>query len=353
MLENRHIVILASAPWQNVGPVNCHHIATRLAARNKVLFVESPGLRFPRLTHRADLQKVGRRLSAWVRSVGRAPPLVRPNLFVLSPLAAPFHGRGLARRFNQMLRRACVRAARRLGFGSPIIWSFLPTGLPLVGCLDEEGVIYHCVDYYAGNPGVDANAIERHEAELALAADLCLATSRPLARRLQNLGARVKCVPNVAEVERFRAPPDRLPEDVAGLPSPVMGYVGNVASYKTDLRLLAGLARGRPRWSLVIVGPLGVGDPSTDPAELRSLPNVHLLGPRRPEEVPGYIHAMDVCLIPFRRNAVTDASLPLKTFEYLAAGKPVVATPLPALTAEPVAEVVAFAEGPDGFITAS
>jgi glycosyltransferase involved in cell wall biosynthesis len=166
------------------------------------------------------------------------------------------------------------------------------------------------------------------------------------------MGTRVACVSNVADTGRFAKAPARKPAELAALPKPIVGYVGNVASYKIDVELLVAAGRTRPEWSFALVGPIGSGDPGTRLRELRSLSNVHLLGPRPYKDIPDYIHGFDVCLIPFRRSRVTDSSLPLKTFEYLAAGKPVVATPLPALRAEPLDEVLDYAETAEQFVRA-
>lgn len=352
-MQGRDIVILASAPWEADGRINCHHVARRLARRNRVLYVESPGLRAPNPFHRADLLKVLRRLHRWLSGQLSGPPEVLPNCYLLSPLVLPFHGEPLAARCNAAwLGSSCARCAKALGFSRPVLWSFLPTAAGLVGRLEESAVIYHCVDDYAGNPGVNAGMVAQAERRLVAAADLCFATSRPLAERLSAMGARVVCVPNVAEVERFGPPLPQSPRELARLPRPVVGYVGNVASYMVDFELLGEVAARRPDWSLVLVGPYGGGDPSTNLGALRSQRNVHLLGPRPYDRIPAYVHGFDVCLVPFRRNRVTESALPLKTFEYLAAGKPVVSRALPALTAEPLARVLHYAETAEEFVEA-
>jgi len=352
-LQNRDILILASAPWVTEGPLNCHHIARRLAAKNRVLFVESSGLRTPSPFHKADVLKALGRLRGWLSGLSRGPREATENLHVLSPAALPFHGRSRLARWNAaLLGRACARAAETLGFTRPILWAFLPTAVQLLGRLNESAVVYHCVDDYAGNPGVNAQAIEEQERQLAAAADICFGTSQPLASRLAAMTDRVVCVPNVAEVERFQLPPPERPAELERLPRPLIGYVGNLASYKVDFGLLATLGARRPQWSVALVGPVGGGDPSTKMGALRQHENIHVLGPKPYDQIPAYVHSFDVCVIPFRRSRVTDCSLPLKTFECLAAGKPVVSRPLPALTAEPLADVIRYAETAEEFVAA-
>ncbi|MFH1549141.1 MAG: glycosyltransferase [Planctomycetota bacterium] len=353
ILRDRDIVIFASAPWVTDGRYNCHHIARRLAANNRVLYVESPGLRTPNPFHRADLLKILRRLGGWLRSRRRGSWKAMDNLFVLSPVIVPFHGWPLLERLNSaLLGRACARAARVLKFDRPVLWAFLPIAAGLLGRLNESAVIYHCVDNYTANPGVNAAEIEESEKRLVEAADLCIATSAPLAERLLRMSAKVECFPNVAEVGRFSAQSRECPEEISRLPKPVIGYLGNIAAYKVDLDLLGEIASRRPDWSLVLVGPLGVGDPSTKLDGLRSLKNVHIIGARPYERIPAYVRNFDVGLVPFRRSSATDYSLPHKTFEYLAAGKPVVSSPLSSLTAEPLSDVVKYAGNGEEFVRA-
>jgi glycosyltransferase involved in cell wall biosynthesis len=100
---------------------------------------------------------------------------------------------------------------------------------------------------------------------------------------------------------------------------------------KLDLPMLAELARLRPSWSFALVGPVGPGEPDADISAILAEPNIHLLGPRRYDELPDVLRAADAGLIPYARNTLTDSIFPMKVYEYLAAGLPVVATPLPAL----------------------
>lgn len=353
-LRGRDIVLVASAPWESNGLLNCHHIALRLAAAgNRVLYVESPGLRTPNLSARGDRTRVVARLVQRARERRRGPAPLAAGLWRTSPLIVPLHGWPTIERWNRRsFARAVRAAARRLGFQRPILWSFLPLGIWLAGTLDEALLVYHCVDDYAANPGVDAGSVRRQEEALARSAQVVIATSRPLAERLAAWHGAVACLSNVAEVERFAAPADPEPGALAHVPHPRLGYLGNLADYKVDLALLADLARTHPAWQLVLVGPEGAGDPATDTGALRALPNVHLMGPCTPAEAPRWVHAFDVGLIPLRRGGAGESSLPLKTFEYLAAGLPVVSTPVAALSAEPDLVGVTFADDAPGFARA-
>lgn len=345
------VVLAASASWETPAPVNAHQVARRLAARgHRVLFVESVGLRPPApLASGHDLRRVLARLRGFARGVRE----VEPGLFVLSPVlpvAGPPALRALALRG---VARGAARAARRLGFERPVLWAFLPTALPLAARLAPRVVVYHCVDHYAANPGVDAGWVDGLEARMLARADVVFATSPPLAERLAAASrVAVTLVPNVADVSLFARAHEPLPEppELAALPHPRAVYLGNLAAYRVDPALLAAAARAAG--SLVLVGPVGLGEASSAPPALRGLlaqPHVAALGPRPSEALPALLRHCDVALIPFLDNAHTRSSLPLKLWEYLAAGLPVVATPLPGLRELGAAGAVRLAATPTEF----
>jgi glycosyltransferase involved in cell wall biosynthesis len=348
------IVLAASAGWATPAPVNAHQVARRLAARgHRVLFVESVGLRAPApLASGHDLRRILARLRGFAAGVRE----VEPRLFVLSPpwpMAGPRRLRELA---LALVARGAARAARRLGFEAPILWAFLPTALPMARRLGARLVVYHCVDHYAANPGVDAGFVDAFEDRMLARADVVFATSASLAERLRPRAPRgVALVPNGADVALFARAHEALPEppELAGLPRPRAIYVGNLAAYRVDPALLAAVAKSGA--SIVLVGPVGLGDAATASPALDALLGeapVRAVGARPPEALPALLRHCDVALIPFLDNAHTRASLPLKLWEYLAAGLPVVATPLPNLV--PLAErgLATLAAGPDAFASA-
>jgi glycosyltransferase involved in cell wall biosynthesis len=137
-----------------------------------------------------------------------------------------------------------------------------------------------------------------------------------------------------------------LPEDIAGIPSPRVGVVG-VHDERLDVDALVTIAREEPSWHVILVGPVQPGD--VDEAALRELPNVHLLGGKTLEELPAYLKALDVALIPYKVNELTRNIFPLKLYEYLAAGLPVVAGNLPELA--PFSDRVALATSPREYVS--
>ena len=320
MLEGRSIVCFAH-DWGG-DPTSKTHIMRILARRNRVLWVESIGLRRPGATAR-DLRRILRKLRRGLVPVREA----EPNLFVASPLVVPLPGSPFAERLNAwLLRRLILRWCRRRGGERPILWSFLPNVGGLVGRLGESLVVYHCVDEYVAFTGVPRLAIREREMDFVRRADLVLASSERLSDERRRLNPNTHFVTHGVDVSHFGRGLDRkgaIPDDLKALRPPVVGFFGLLADW-VDLDLVAAVARARPGWSFALLGraaaPLDA---------VRGLPNVHLLGPKPYERLPDYCRGFDAAIIPFRSSELTLRANPLKLREYLAAGLPVVSTPLP------------------------
>jgi glycosyltransferase involved in cell wall biosynthesis len=327
-LQGRDIVCVGFADWETELWTNQHHLMSRLASENEVLFVESLGLRSPQLSGR-DLARLASRLRR-----GVMPPRTVDGVHVLSPLVLPAHRYRAARALNARLLPAIVcHAAKRLHMSRPILWAYAPQAETLLSGLEPGFVVYHCVDDIAAQPGVDAESFRAAERRLLLRADLVLASSPPLRKRLSELSDRVLYAPNVADVDLFATALQPGPEDVAlsALPSPRIVFTGAVVATKLDIELLLATARLRPQWSIALVGPVGAGDPGTDVSALQAQPNIHLLGHRSHDRLPGVLRAADAAIIPYSINPLTTSVFPMKVYEYLAAGLPVISTPLPSL----------------------
>lgn len=351
------ILILASAPWRSVGRLNCHHLATRFAARgHRVLFVESTGLRSPSLGSGHDRGKIVRRLSGFVRGWLEGPREVAPNLWVVSPLAAPWGWPEPWRRGSlEWIARQVRAAARRIGFERPLVWAQLPSAVAAARAVAPRAIVYHCADDYAQNPGVDGAWVAGLERRLLEEADFVFASSPVLGERLARVRPDTEVWPNVGDVRLFsRAVTEDGPEpaELVGLPRPRAVYVGNISTYKLDVALLDDLARTLPWLQIVLVGEVGLGDTGDAAGVLRTLcerGNVRRLPARPPEALPDLLRHCDVGLVPFVLNGHTRSSLPLKLFEYLGAGLPVVATELPNLRAIGPEWAIRLTDGPGTF----
>ncbi len=305
-------------------PLSKTHLMRLFARKNRVLWVNSIGYRTPSLGNKKDLGRLVRKLR------DAATPLreVEPNLFVLSPLAVPLWGWAGVRSFNRRFLRWQVRGAmRRLRFRRPINWVFNPAAGVLAGDLNEDKIVYYCVDEYTAFSGVDPVALARAEARVLDRADLVIVSATRLQQTKRSPTAPTVLVRHGVDYDHFRTalnPGTQVPAEIAGLPHPVIGYFGLIASDWVDIPLLVQLARSFPGGSLVLLGKA-----TMDVSPLQAEPNVYLLGRKPYESLPSYCKGFDVAVIPFPVTEVTLNANPLKAREYLAAGLPVVSTPIP------------------------
>jgi len=261
-----------------------------------------------------------------------------PPLFPLS-LWSPALNRLNAR----VAARLLSGAFRDLGFRPRIIWASSPQHLDIVDAVRAERVCYDCLDNVSAfYPGARRGTLLRRQEKALLGrAHAVFATDPGLAERCRGLCPNVHHVPNAVPDAFLRAPRTPCPPDLAGLPVPVVGYVGALAPW-IDFDLVRRLAEARPRWSLVLIGPGRAG------SGLGRLRNVHLLGERPHADLPAYLDRFHACVIPFRDSELTRAVNPVKLYEYLSRGRPVVATRTPALA--PFSRVCTLCHGPQEFL---
>lgn len=215
--------------------------------------------------------------------------------------------------------------AAEYGLADVVCLVDLPFWWPVARPLRETlgwTIVYDCMDHHAGFAGTSA-AMCAEEPALIEGADLVAASSAPLLARVRERARRSVLLPNGADFEHFARSAGPPPAAVAGLPRPIVGYYGAVAEW-FDSDLVGRLAAARPSWSFVIVGSTSGGGI----APLRAQPNVTMVPEQPYADLPPLLHAFDACVIPFRRTPLTDATNPVKLYEYWSAGKPVVATRL-------------------------
>jgi glycosyltransferase involved in cell wall biosynthesis len=339
MLEGHSIVCFAH-DWHG-DPTSKTHIMRILARRNRVLWVNSIAMRRPTASA-SDLRRMTTKLQRAIQGCVE----VEPNLFVGSPIVLPLPGIAAADALNAVVLSAWVRhLSRRRGMTRPILWTFMPNVHRLVGRLNEQLVIYHCVDEYSAFSNVPRGALIQMERKLIRRADIVFASSAQLSAERRDLNPNTHFISHGVDVSHFAQaanPQTVVPEDIRNLPRPIIGYFGLLADW-VDLSLIATLARERPAWSFALVGKA-----TTDLAVLRDLRNVHVLGQRPYADLPTYCRGFDVGIIPFKQNELTLRANPLKLREYLAAGLPVVATPLPEVAR--YAHLVRLADSPRAFI---
>ena len=320
------VVMLSGVDWQTEAHRQ-HALAREMVADRRVLFVEPPGRR-PRW--RFTVSRIAP--SLW-RAV---PPTVLPAGRQLPPV------NWVNRRVGAFLVRRWLddRPGRRL------IWIDEDLSTTAARHLGGEAVIYDGADLdWTFTRRWNRWYLRRGMRRAVGAADLVLASSPALVPRLPAARRSPVTLPNGCDPDRFD-PDGPVAGWADGLPRPVLGYVGAVDTRAFDADLVASVARLRPDWTILIVGP----STPAGRAPLAGLANVRLRDPVAFDAIPAILRACDVCLIPYRVGGLIDYVQPKKCYEYLALGKPVVATPLPAL--DRFDGLVEVAAGPTAFVAA-
>jgi len=303
------------------------HLLTRLAEKRRVIYIEEPQCEsncspYWRLSMPRDRLLVCTPITD-CREPGFAPeqiPLVRP-----------------------MLRRL-LRELRAL---DSIAWFYTPMALPLLRDLAPALTVYDCMDELA-KFRFAPRTIRRMEKALFDQADIVFTGGPSLYNAKRRFHANVHCFPSSVDSFHFGKSLNgaKEPPDQRMIPRPRLGFFG-VIDERLDLALLEQLARQRPQWQFVLVGPVA----KIDEAELPRLPNLHYLGQRAYEQLPDYLAGWDACLLPFARNEATKFISPTKTLEYMAAERPIISTPITDV-AEPYGEIVYLGGTPAAFLKA-
>jgi teichuronic acid biosynthesis glycosyltransferase TuaH len=312
------LVMVPGNPWDG-NPLGQHHLARHLSERMPVLWVDPP------ISYLTPLNDPS--TTAALREDRLRP--VAPNITRLSTVTVPGVTRPVLREVAlRQARRAVRRAVETLGADvRATIVASLNDMLDVVP--SAQRVFFGTDDYVAGAAltGTDPQWLERLERRQLAKADVVIAVSPELRRKWGADRPDAQLVPNGCRAEHL-ATADAVPTPAdASMPGPVAGFIGHLSD-RIDLEMLAAVADLHV--SLLLVGPRS---PTFELAKLDALlarPNVRWVGPKRFEELPAYLGAIDVGLTPYRQSAFNHASFPLKTLEYLAAGRPAVVSDLPA-----------------------
>jgi len=307
---------------------------SRLSHRHPILFVEEPlavdGVRTPR----AELRNVDG----------------LPNVTVLRTEFPPALMNDRSALDSEQKRLVLATLAGPLGrvFTRPVQWFYDPMAtLAFAGQMNERATVYDCMDQLSQFRGAPPELIRR-ERELLTIADVVFAGGPKIhkAKRLLNPNCHsYGCGVDVRHFGRALLPETEIPQDIANLSGPRLGFFG-VVDERMDYPLVAHLAESHPDWNVIIIGPFC----KIDPATLPQRPNLHWLGARDYGQLPAYVKGLDVCLMPFAINEATEFINPTKALEYMATGRPIVSTPVEDVVLQ-FADVVHLAATHDEFVS--
>lgn len=335
MIKDKDIVIVGLQPWDIPIGSNCINIALELSKFNRVLYVNPPLDRSTYIKSRKD-ERVRKRIEV-VR--GKKDGLIRisENLWTLYPKqlaesinwinnSAMFQwlNRINNRRFASDIRSAMNRIRMRkclLFNDQSMIRSF-----HLKEMLKPDLFIYYIRDNLSSIPYFQKHALDL-EKKLIEEADIVATNSEFLAEYARKYNPEATMVGQGCDFTLYNNPETgEVAKELNAMNGPVIGFTGFLTSLRLDISILLQLAVNRPDWNIVLVGP---EDESFKKSALHELSNVHFLGNKAPESLPSYIRGFDVAINPQLINAVTMGNYPRKVDEYLALGKPVIATQTP------------------------
>jgi glycosyltransferase involved in cell wall biosynthesis len=322
------MIYLGMSPWEGMWK-NRHHLMSRFAQKMPVLYVE-PWL-WMRTLRGALLSRDRRQALNW-----STWSQISTNLYVFkSPAYLPvstraFLGPVTQHRWYSQIRRV----AHELGMRRPILWLSRPEMAGAIGRFDECLSIYHIVDEYGGYTGHNEQTrgkLWATEQGVLDNVDISIVVSRELLARKAGSGREIFLMENAVDIEPYDAIRKKpwVPADLESIPSPRLGYSGLIGK-RLELTLLYELAKARQDWSIVLLGKVDQRECAAEIADLSNLSNVYFLGEKPHEVVPDYVSNLDIGLLPYRINLETRNISPLKMYEYLAAGLPVVSTGIPA-----------------------
>ena len=338
LIKNRDIVVVGQQPWDVEIGSNCKNIAMEFSKHNRVLYVNSPLDRVTKLKQKTD-SKVKKRIDV---IAGKQEGLIKlnTNLWNYFPdeliesinwIKNDFIYNWLNKINNKRFARSIDKAIKQLGFKDVILFNDndIFRCFYLKELLKPAISIYYSRDYLLFVDYWKLHGVKL-EPELIKKSDLCVANSTYLANYCKKFNSNSYYVGQGCDLEIFSNKQDLpAPIDVLNIPNPIIGYVGALQSIRLDIDLIAHIARQRPNWSIVLVGP---EDEQFKVSELHQIPNVHFLGSKHPDLLPQYINSFTVCLNPQLINQVTIGNYPRKIDEYLAMGKPVVASKTEAMS---------------------
>lgn len=331
LIHGRDIVVVGQQPWDTALGSNCKDIAREFSRHNRVLYVNSPLDRNTVLRHQHE-PAVQARLAVQ-RGEASALQAVAPNLWVLSPatllesinwLPTGWLHKQANKLNNRRFARAIKAGLAQLNFQDFLLFNDndIFRSFYLKELLQPDVSVYYSRDYVVAGGYWRKHGLHLEPALIAKS-DVCVANSSYLATYCRSYNPQSHDVGQGCDELAELPAGTPAPPDLRALPGPVVGYVGALTSARLDLQVLRYLSQQRPQWSLVLVGP---EDDVFKSSDLHSRPNVHFLGAKPVADLPAYVQHFDVCLNPQLVNQLTVGNYPRKIDEYLALGKPVVAT---------------------------
>ena len=328
MKFNNDIIILYGPTWDHPAQLSKHHF-TRLWSRDKkVLYIESPPNLLSYFTRRKEFIRLLKRAKNGPKELIRNV-WVTTFLYLIPYTGSKYiFGSEIINKINQFhIKNRLLGYINDLNLKNPIIIISAAHALPLLKHFPNSLKIYHCSDDYTVIPTFP-KSFKNIEKKLIKSCDLVVTTADELLKSKSRHAKDIISIPNGANISHFSKVQDNellIKDEIEGFKKPIVGYVGSIFQW-LDLEWIAFAAHKLPNYNFIFIGPITI-----DISSLKNFDNIHFMGSRDYKELPSYIKAFDVAVIPFVIDEVTLKASPIKFYEYLASGLPIVSTKLPDL----------------------
>ena len=327
-MKNNDLIVLYGPPWFGASQMSKHHLASYHSKKRKVLYIEVPINPLSFLTRTKVALKS-------LKTFFTGPLKLKKNLWLHTYFyLLPYRGSELlfgARWVNSInqwfVSKFLFYFIKKLGLHKPIIVVGTAHAYDLLNKFNDNLLIYHCSDDYTFVPTFP-KSFAQLEIDLFKKCDFVIATAEELMKSKSNYNSKIYTVPNGADISHFLSTQDnnkKISHELKNLEGPIIGYIGSIFDW-LDKDWIFEAAKAHPDWNFIFIGPI-----ETDISFLKNTNNIHFFGPRPYSILPEYLKGFNVATIPFVFNDVTLRASPIKFYEYLASGIPIVSTNLPDL----------------------
>lgn len=345
MLSGKNIVCLSTHYWSDPWFRKQHFMSRFAKNNNRVLYVE------PTFSMIRKPQKH----TAKNRFFKPLLEKIDKNIVLLKlPRALPKYTKPPFSKINYTwFTKIIDKAARRLGMSDYMLWIYKPEYYAGLKHFNYRELVFDLVDDLAAYSGKKDNTYYYKVKcinGLIEKSNLVIVTAKTLFKRYRRKASRkIFHISNGVDLELFSERGREVPLDLRNVKRPIIGFVGVLFSF-LDYDLITYLADEKKDYSVVLVGPIEAWGTKGSVEKLKRRKNIYLSGEKKKEEIPSYISQFDVCMNPFKVDQVSKNANPLKVYEYLACGKPVVSVKMEALEEEKVSKMIDFANSYEDFV---
>ncbi len=340
------IVCLSTTDWDEIWGSRQQIMSGLAINDHRILFVERQVSLEQILRAPAILR---RKIKTWSSRKGLKQ--IQENLWTFNPPLVPpgrYYSHALNNAGQRKIADSLTKPLSNLGFKEFVLWIYPPHSAPVIPHLPSKMVVYHCIDYFAaGQKGKKREIIRQQEYQLLSSVDQIFVNSKGLLTEFKKSTNRpIALLPSAVNATHFQKS-ETIHPDLDRIPHPRLGFSGTIDA-RVDSGLIEKIAITKPGWQIILLGDQRPGFRNS--SKLHSIQNVHFLGKKAYSELPLWLNGFDVCLIPYVQDERTFYISPLKFYEYLAVGKPIVSVPMPELV--DFNTLCSFARSPDAFINA-